>query len=173
MRNTLFFRCTLFILSLFMLQGCTMMDGNINEPTRPSQIPLGEIWADLNNFYYRFQTIGSVQALDGNAYSKDLKFVSMYREITYGSYGNFLIRITNIDIEAQTFPLEIKQSLRVSYSPQPNNSYLGTEADVRLTIESFDGKNIRGTMSGTLRNATNGQSLKLTNGQFYMALTKY
>ena len=156
----------------FLTTSCTVIDDGIYIPNKPQQIPVGEIWADLNGMYYRFQSPGAVQPLDANAYSKDLKFVSMYREITYG-YGNFLIRITNFDLEAQTnFPFELRQSFRISYSPRPNDTYIANESDAKLTIESFTGQTIKGTFSGTIRNSS-GQSLTVTNGQFNIQLNRF
>jgi hypothetical protein len=163
----------LLLSSAALLSSCTVIDGDIYIPERPSQIPVGEVWADLNGMFYRFQSPGAVQPLDANAYSKDLRFVSVYREINYG-YGNFLIRITNFDLEGQSlFPVELKQSFRISYSPKPNDNYIATEADgAKLTIESFTGQTIKGTFSGTIKNAL-GQTLRVTNGQFHIQLNRY
>lgn len=172
MLKKLIFSLSILILSVFGLTSCTVVDDGFFTPERPSQIPAGEIWADLNGMFYRFQSQGSVQPLDANAYSADLRFVSMYRELTY-NYGTFLIRITNFDIESQkNFPVDVRQSFRISYSPRPNDNYIATESDATLRIESFSGNTIRGTFSGTIRNSS-GQSLRVTNGQFHVLLQKY
>lgn len=160
-----------FILSLSVLIGC---DNEDTTDIDPDEFPEGEIWATIDNTFFRFNSVGTLRPPDANGYAADNKFTNITREATGEFFGIAQLRLLRLDLDAQAFPVEVSDGFTFTFRPSPNVAFVGRDESMQLTLTGFEDNVLEGTFSGRARNLDSpGESFLIREGRFKIRLVRF
>ncbi|MGF1533972.1 MAG: hypothetical protein ACFCUI_09725 [Bernardetiaceae bacterium] len=169
MPNTTFSWICLIFLSFGLLSACDE-DPDLGE----AQFPEGQIWATIENTFFRFDTPGGLRPQDANGYVAANQFVNITRQTSERFYGVAQIRLLRTQLEDLTYPATLSENFVFTFRPEPNVAFTGRDGSVQILLERFEDDLLEGTFSGTIRNEDNpGQALLVREGRFKIRLLRF
>lgn len=160
-----------FILSLFTLTACEDETGT---ELNPDEFPEGEIWATVDNTFFRFNSVGNLRPQDANGYAADNKFTNITRESTGEFFGVAQIRLLRLDLDVQRYPVEVTEGFTFTFRPEPNTAFVGEDEAMQLTLTGFEDNVLEGTFSGRVSNLdAPNQFFTIREGEFKIRLVRF
>lgn len=164
-----------FLVFVFILSALTACDNeNGIGDLEPGEFPEGEIWATVDNTFFRFNSVGNLRPQDANGYADDNKFTNITRESTREFFGVAQIRLLRLDLDEQAFPVEVSQGFTFTFRPSPNVAFVGENEAMQLTLTRFEDNVLEGTFSGRVRNLdAPNEFFQIREGQFKIRLVRF
>lgn len=168
-----FFSRFLFIAIAFFIVSCNNNDTEI--PTPDEEVPEGEIWAEIDGTFLRFDDFSGISPNDANSYAESVRLMSIYRQVSSGNiFGTLSIKLSPVNLDEVQAPQDFVQNVIVIFTPQPNVLFTGRDGAMQLQITSLEGNVVKGTFSGTVRGNNNpSQTFRITNGKFHVRLERF
>jgi hypothetical protein len=163
----------LFILFVVAIvsNGCTKNEVDVTTVAAP----LGEIWTTIGGVSIRFRTDVGIFAEASAGYTTSIKFLSIYRAVSFEDRRSLQIRLT-ADLDNLNTPVEITQNVKVAFTTFINGqkTYDGQGAAIKFKLVDKKNDIIKATFSGTLTNQTNpNDQIEIRDGSVNVQVKRF
>jgi hypothetical protein len=167
-----FFSRFLFIASIFFIVSC---NDSSEIPSPDEEVPEGQIWAEVDGTFLRFDDFSGIAPQDANSYASSVRLMSIYRAVSSGNiFGTLSIKLSPVNLDEVQAPQDFAQNVIIIFNPQPNVLFTGRDGAMQLQITSIEGDVVKGTFSGTVRgNNNSNETFRITNGKFNVKLERF
>lgn len=146
-----------------------------NETLSPDgEVPEGEIWAEIDGTFLRFDDASGLSPNDANSYAESVRLMSIYRRVSSGNiFGTMSLKLSPVNLDVVIAPQDFITNVIVIFTPEINDLYTGRDGAMQLQITSLEGDIVKGTFSGTVRSNSNpSQTFSIRNGKFHVRLQR-
>lgn len=160
----------LFVVAVI-FNGCTKSDIDDTTVLAPS----GEIWTTIGGVAIRFKTDVGIFTEASAGYTTSIKFLSIYRAVSFEDRKSLQIRLT-ADLDNLNTPIEITQNVKVSFTTFINGqkTYDGQGASLKFKLVDKKNDVIKATFSGTLTNQTNpNDKIEIRDGSVNVQVKRF